>query len=96
MTFSLDVPSVHAIRTALESISGAVRDEPLPERVRQGTDPASEIGRFDPARLADSVSEGSLEYHELEGDDSDVFDQPNVVFEVPPRNNRCRAQKCAR
>jgi hypothetical protein len=84
MTFSLKVPSVHAIRNALEAISGAVRDEPLPERVRQGIDPANEIGRFDPADLAGSASDGPLEYHELEDDDSEVLDEPTVVFEVPP------------
>jgi|tagenome__1003787_1003787.scaffolds.fasta_scaffold20970139_2 hypothetical protein len=84
MTFSLNVPSVHAIRTALEQISGAVRNEPLPERVQQGTDPASEIGRFDPAVLADSGSDMPPDYRELEGDECEVFDEPTIVFEVPP------------
>jgi hypothetical protein len=89
MTFSLNVPSVHAIKNALEAISGAVKDEPLPERVRLGTDPASEIWRFDPESVADSAYGETLnpvDTQEAAGDDSEgrLSDEPTVVFEVPP------------
>jgi hypothetical protein len=86
MTLSLNVPSVHAIKNALEAISGAVRDEPLPERVRPGTDPASEIWRFDPESVADSALGLLVEDQESGGDDSEgrLSDEPTAIFEVPP------------
>jgi hypothetical protein len=87
MTNILYIPTVNTIRDALEEISGAVRDEPLPERVQQGTDPATEIWRFDPGNeLGRGSAQESVQHVEPEGDDSEdrVSDEPMVIFEVPP------------
>ena len=48
MGSSLEIPSVSSIRSALREIPGAMRDdEPLPEHVAIGSDPALEISNPD-------------------------------------------------
>lgn len=42
MTFGR-IPSVAEIRIAFEDIRGAIRDDPLPEDVREGTEGATPI-----------------------------------------------------
>ncbi|MGH7156036.1 MAG: hypothetical protein ACREF3_19080, partial [Acetobacteraceae bacterium] len=77
-------PSIHAIRHALDAIDGAIRDEPLPERVQPGTDPALEVWRFDPengSKLADFAGAPGLTCDEFDGG---LSDEPTVIFEVGP------------
>jgi hypothetical protein len=75
------VPSVADIRLALDDIPGTIRDEPLPEDVREGTERATPIwspdgGKFSSAPLS--------EMQDLLDDGDAISDEPGVVFEVPP------------
>ncbi|KUI27326.1 hypothetical protein [Mycobacterium sp. GA-2829] len=75
-------PSVRAIRSALEEVPGAIRDEPLPEDARGGEDPATEVPLWAPE---DALLETEAGNAPLESDpDEGVTDEPSVVFEVPP------------
>ena len=78
----LDLPSVREIRLALEEVPGAVRDEPLPEDIGEGSDPATEIRIWDP-----DDAPTALDMSEVPPDgesDGGVVDEPMVIFEVPP------------
>uniref|UniRef100_A1UB30 Uncharacterized protein n=1 Tax=Mycobacterium sp. (strain KMS) TaxID=189918 RepID=A1UB30_MYCSK len=75
-------PSVRAIRSALDEVPGAIREEPLPEDAGAGSKPATEIPLWDPGDewFATDVVDAPLESEWEEG----VTDEPSVVFEVPP------------
>jgi hypothetical protein len=83
MMDALELPSVRAIRIALEEIPGALRDdEPLPEGAGEGTDAATEIWISDPDPYAEAVDAPGV----LPDDDPDdvLSDGPAAIFEVPP------------
>ena len=75
------MPSIAEIRGALGDITGALRDEPLAEDVRDGTDRATPIWLPDGGDAAEATTlpmTGSP-------DDGDGFsDEPGLIFEVPP------------
>lgn len=82
MTAGLAIPSVHAIRAALEGVDGAIRDNPLPEDAHDGTDPAVEIWMSEP--------DVGREFAGLDNPDPTIDDDviasdgPAVIFEIPP------------
>lgn len=82
------VPSVRAIRTTLERVPGAMRDEPLAEDSAEGVDPATVIHHYDPEE--DTREAPTLAYDKADrrgppdSDGSEVSDQPTIIFEVPP------------
>lgn len=81
MGSSLEIPSVSSIRSALRDIPGAMRDdEPLPEHVAIGSDPAIEISNPDDLPVAQF--EGFSV--DVEVEDQAFTDDPLVLFEVPP------------
>jgi hypothetical protein len=86
MTSGHSIPSVWAIRDALEEIDGALRDEPLPEDAAGGSDPASEIRISDPDRDTRTalVDDPGAFTDEDESVDDAVSDEPAVIFEVAP------------
>lgn len=80
MTYSR-IPSVVEIRVALEDIPGAIRDDPLPEDVREGTERATPIWSPD----GGLSSAQAVDMPDSADDDGDAFnDEPGVIFEVPP------------
>jgi mRNA-degrading endonuclease RelE of RelBE toxin-antitoxin system len=81
MTAGLTIPSVRAIRNALEDIPGALRQDPLPEDARGGTDPAAEIWVSDPGGGSESIA---LDSPDPTTDDDATSDGPAVIFEIPP------------
>lgn len=80
MIASLSVPSIYAVRIALEEIEGAIRLEPLAEDTASGRDlgvPVLHLGGEDRAGRA----LGPVDDEEAAG----TFERPAVVFEVPPK-----------
>ncbi|MGE2727002.1 hypothetical protein [Mycolicibacterium pulveris] len=82
MTAGLAIPSVHAIRAALEGVDGAIRDNPLPADAHDGTDPAVEIWMSEPdvgrAFAALDNPDPTID------DDVIASDGPAGIFEIPP------------
>lgn len=79
MMAPLSVPSVYAIRIALEEIEGAIRDDPSPEDAAAGRDlgmPVLHLGGEEFDRV------GRLIPWDADGAASE---QPEVIFEVPPK-----------
>lgn len=74
-------PSVAEIRLALEDIPGAIRDDPLPEDVREGTERATPIWSPDGG---DFSSEQPMDMPDPPDDSDAMSDEPGVIFEVPP------------
>jgi hypothetical protein len=81
MTPGLHIPSVRAIRNALEDIPEAIREAPLSEDTGGGNDPATEIRVSDPDRELESIARDSPD---PTAEDDVVSDGPNVIFEIPP------------
>jgi mRNA-degrading endonuclease RelE of RelBE toxin-antitoxin system len=81
VTAGLPIPSVRAIRDALEDIPGAIREDPLPEDAHGGTDPAAEVWVSDPGYRSESLA---LDSPDPTADDDAISDGPNVIFEIPP------------
>lgn len=77
-----NIPSVDAIRTALEEIPGAMREDPSPEDAGVGGESAIARVLSDPGCYLDAPTLRDF----ADDDDSDVAasDGPEVVFEVPP------------
>ncbi len=85
------VPSIAEIRRALEDIPGAIRQDPLPEDVRAGTDAATRL--WPPPDLGNLTDDHPLDVLDRpatsdmpdaqDGDDG-FSDEPGVIFEVPP------------
>jgi hypothetical protein len=84
MTYSLGLPSIRAIRAALEEIPGALRDEePLPEGAGEGGEAATEIWISDPDSGTDAFdAPGGVLPDETQ--DDGLSDAPSVIFEIPP------------
>ena len=83
MRGQLNLPSVRAIRDALEEIPGAVRDDdPLPEDAGVGGEYATEILISDPDAGSDPLE--SLDMPPEGDTDDGTPDEPLFIFEVPP------------
>jgi hypothetical protein len=83
MTYSLGLPSIRAIRAALEEIPGALRDEePLPEGAGEGGEAATEIWISDPDSSAEAFDAPGVLPDETQHDG--LSDAPSVIFEIPP------------
>lgn len=82
MTAGPGIPSVHAIREALEGVDGAIRYDPLPEDTHGGSDPAAEIWVSEPDAGWDSTGLDNLD--PTMDDENITSDGPAVIFEVPP------------
>jgi hypothetical protein len=75
------VPSVSEIRLALEDIPGAIREEPRPEDVREGTDRATPLWSPDRGNFSEAPA---LDMPDSPEDGDGLTDEPGVIFEVPP------------
>lgn len=81
MTAGLTIPSVRAIRNALEDIPKAIRQDPLPEDAQGGTDPGAEIWVSDPDSDLKSIA---FDNPDPTTDEDAISDGPAVIFEIPP------------
>lgn len=77
------LPSVRAIREALEEVPGALREEPLPEHAGSGECPASAIWISDPER-GRGMEMRDAPNTSAEDSDNGFVDEPALIFEVPP------------
>lgn len=82
------IPPVRAIRAALERVPGAMKDDPLVEDRAEGYDPATVIHSYDPEEDTPEeppIAEVKVDHSGApDFDGSQGFDQPNIIFEVPP------------
>jgi hypothetical protein len=78
------VPTVRAIRAALEQIPGAIQDEPLTEDIPHGSHPGSPVLYLDPNGYEARADAGFLDQRSTGGITTEDFDAPLVVVEVPP------------
>jgi hypothetical protein len=79
------IPTVRAIRAALERVPGAIRDEPLAEDSGIGYDPATVVHCYDPQEDTREATLRADKVEQIGASASDSqSDSPNVIFEIPP------------
>jgi hypothetical protein len=82
--YRMPIPSIHSIRTALESIPGAIMGQPVAEDRAQGSEPGTPVLHIDPAKHSREQPESAKVDQPSDDDATESGDQPTVIFEVPP------------